>query len=222
MATAQTVINPTLIFANGQLHNGEAVRRALATPAHIIAADGGAHLALDLGYSISLLIGDMDSISPPMLHQLEAQGVEVMRFSPEKDETDLQLALQEAARRGATWIRVIGALGGRFDQQLANIYLLNLPELAACDVRLVDGSQTIWMVSAGEHDIMGTVGDTVSLIPLGGAVRGITTIGFEYPLHNETLQLGPARGISNVIAAPQPRLIIGAGVLLVVHSIGRA
>lgn len=212
----------SLIFANGDLNDGAAVRAAVAQPADVIAADGGAELALKLGCQIGLVVGDMDSIQPATLRLLEASGVEVMRFPAEKNETDLELALIEAAKRGAQSIRIIGAVGNRLDQTVANIYLLNLPVLAGIDVRLVSGSQTTWVQGEGDHALMGEVGDTISLLPLGGAVEGVTTHGLYYPLHDETLAFGPARGVSNVIAEPQPRLTIRKGRLLVIHTIGRA
>lgn len=211
-----------LIFANGDLNNGPAVRDALAQSATVIAADGGAHLALSLGLKIALVVGDMDSINPATLTELSALGVEIQHYPAEKDATDLELALIEAAQRGFRALRVIGALGGRLDQTLANIYLLNLPILRGCDVRMVSGNQTTWQLSAGDHALMGGVGDTISLLPLGGPVEGITTQQMRYPLNNETLDFGPARGVSNVIHGPAPRVAFRSGRLLVVHTQGRA
>jgi thiamine pyrophosphokinase len=217
MATTQA-----LIFANGDLNDGPAVQDALAQPAIVIAADGGAHLALEMGREIALVVGDMDSVEPATLDSLARQGVGIERHPPEKDTTDLELALLRATLYDVAQIRIIGALGGRLDQTLANIALLNLPELIGRDVRMVSGSQTTWQLSAGDYPLMGEIGDTISLLPVGGPVEGISTQDLGYPLRNETLDFGPARGVSNVISGAAPRVRFDFGHLLVVHTIGRA
>ncbi|MDQ7028235.1 MAG: thiamine diphosphokinase [Anaerolineae bacterium] len=213
-----------LIFANGKAKNGVMVGRALSDVegALIIAADGGARLASKLGFSPHIVIGDMDSLSSDELHQLEQDGAKLCRYPPEKDETDLELALIVAAEKGATWIRVLGATGGRFDQTLANVYLLALPQLDNIDIALVAKKQIIRLFRAGQHTIHGAVGDTISLIPVSGDVFGITTHNLQYPLRDETLHFGPARGISNVMQAETAQISVGDGWVLCVHTVGRA
>lgn len=212
-----------LVFTNGELNDGPAVRAALdgAQDALIVAADGGARLALACGVTPGLVVGDLDSISPEMLAQLEAQGAEVLRFPAHKDETDLELALLEAARRGAQPITLIGAAGGRLDHMLANFYLLAMPDLRAVDVRAVVGQQTLWVIGPGEHALEGAAGDTISLIPVTPEASGIVTEGLGYPLRGESLYIGAARGVSNVMLDRSARVTLGAGLLFVVHTVGR-
>lgn len=218
------MIEQVLIFANGDVGDGPMARRALdeASDAFVLAADGGARAAAYYGRKPDLVIGDMDSLSAEELAQVQAQGAEFERHSPEKDETDLELALQWAAQRKAGWVRVFGGIGGRLDQTMSNIYLLALPALRGVDVRFVSGRQAAWMIYPGENIVQGTVGDTVSLIPLSGAASGIRTENLHYPLKDETLSFGPARGISNVMTADHARVWFQDGLLLVVQTIGRA
>lgn len=213
-----------LIFANGDINDGAMVRRALAaaTEPTIVAADGGARAALYFGYLPHLVIGDLDSLSAVEIQNLTARGVELRRFPPEKDETDLELALRYAAEQRADHVRIVGGIGDRLDQTLANMYLLALPELTGLDVAFVAGKQEIWLLHSGSHTIMGSPGDTVSLIPLGGAVEGVSTDGLYYPLRDETLAFGPARGVSNVMQHDQAQVSLREGVLLVIHTVGRA
>jgi thiamine pyrophosphokinase len=213
-----------LLFANGRPKNGSMVRRALldATGAQIIAADGGARIAWRYNRLPDVVVGDMDSLSEEELHQLESQGAVIVRHPREKNETDLELALLYAAAHGATWIRVIGALGGRFDQMLANVYLLAMPQLAHCDVAMVARRQMIRVLRAGTHTLDGHNGDTISLIPISGDVHGITTQGLRYLLENETLLFTLARGISNVMTGASAEITIGEGMLLCVHTRGKA
>lgn len=214
----------SLIFANGEPNDGPMVRRALAEGADavVIAADGGARVAGYFGLQVDHVIGDMDSLSAEELERLEAQGAAVQRYPVDKDATDLELALSWAAEEGINWMRVIGGVGGRTDQVLANIYLLALPVLAGCDVELVAGRQSIRLLRPGNHELQGEVGDTLSLIPVGGDVRGVSTQNLKYPLKEETLEFGPARGISNVLQSEVGHVSLSAGLLLAVHSVGKA
>ena len=213
-----------LIFANGKAKDGMMVRRALteAQGALIIAADGGARIAQKFGFVPQVVLGDMDSLTTEELQQLTSAGSILHRYPAEKNETDLELALMYAAEKGATWIRVLSATGGRFDQTLANVYLLALPQLEGCDIALVADNQIIRLLRAGTHMLNGNEGDTISLIPVSGDVSGITTQNLKYPLTNETLHFGPARGMSNVMLGKSAEVTVGDGWVLYVHTEGRA
>ncbi|MDZ4770159.1 MAG: thiamine diphosphokinase [Chloroflexota bacterium] len=217
-------IRRALIFANGDPNDGAMVRRALddAPDALAIAADGGARLARHYERLPHVVIGDMDSVAVDDLAWAQRVGAQIMRYPAAKDETDLELALLCAAERAADWIRVIGGVGDRLDQTLSNVYLLALPELIGRDVRLVAGKQEAWLVGVGTTTIDGAPGDTVSLLPLAGDASGIDTDGLVYPLRAGTLRFGPARGVSNVLAGARATVTVGAGALLVIHTVGRA
>jgi thiamine pyrophosphokinase len=215
-----------IIFANGEFPNPRGVKDLLLSgdrdDVAIIAADGGTHHALAAGAIPDIIIGDLDSLSPEARTRAEAAGAQIIRFSPRKDETDLELALLHAAHSGATEITILSALGGRLDQTLANVLLLALPELRGLDVRIVEGAQEAFLIQ-GETTITGQPGDTVSLIPLGGDAEGVTTDGLEWPLDEDVLRFGPARGVSNVLTAPQAHVRVRRGTLLcvVIHRSGK-
>lgn len=213
-----------LVFANGDLDDGPAVQAALAAApgAWVVAADGGARLALSCGRVPQVVVGDMDSLTAGELDDLRARGAALERHPAAKDETDLELALVVAARHDAAWIRILGATGQRLDQTLANVSLLALPDLTGRDVRLVAGSQTTRLIGPGEHALDGAPGDTISLIPLAGDALDVRTVGMLYPLRGERLGFGPARGLSNVIAESGARVALAVGSLLVIHTPGRA
>jgi len=204
-----------VIVANAPAVDVAPYRSLIQAADRLIAADGGGTALFREGYAPSLLIGDLDSIIPEALAAYQAQGVVIERHRPDKDETDLELALLAAARMGATRIDVIGALGGRWDQSLANVMLFGMDELRERQVRLIDLPQQIWLVH-DESIIPGLEGDTVSLLPFGGNAHGITTEGLAYPLHNGTLYYDRARGVSNVIDKLPARVSVRQGRLLVV------
>ena len=83
----------------------------------VIAVDGGFASLADVGCAPDLAIGDFDSLG------YVPEGVEVLVFPPEKDASDMELALGEAVARGADAVEVYGALGGRLDHTLANLQL---------------------------------------------------------------------------------------------------
>ncbi|MGD8759030.1 MAG: hypothetical protein PVJ07_02125, partial [Anaerolineales bacterium] len=59
---------------------------------------------------------------------------------------------------------------------------------------------------------------SLSLIPIAGAAVGISTQALAYPLDEDTLAFGPARGVSNVLTSRVARVVIRAGILLAVHT----
>lgn len=213
-----------LIFVNGEVADGQMVRRTLSAcdSPYVVAADGGVRVADYYELPVHCVVGDMDSITPERLDQLRESGSEIITHPPEKDFTDLELALTHVAESGYSWLRIIGGLGGRVDQTLANIYLLALPELMNCDVRLVADNQSIQLLSPGKHTLQGHKDDTISLIPVGGDVDGIVTEGLYYPLKREALYFGPARGVSNVMTSDTASLSFDTGQLLIIHTLGRA
>jgi thiamine pyrophosphokinase len=204
-----------VIFANGEFPDPQGTRDLLRSNDFVIAADGGAHHALVIGISPHVIIGDLDSLSADDRSRLEAAGSRIVSFSSRKDETDLELALGHAVRQGATEIIVLTALGGRLDQTMANLMLLTLPELSGLDTRIIEGPQTAFLIR-DEALIEGQPGDIVSLIPLGGDAVGVTAEGLEWPLREDTLRFGLARGVSNVLTASQGRVRVRQGLLLCV------
>jgi thiamine pyrophosphokinase len=214
-----------IILANGVLKDPAVLKARLADHRGgwlVIAADGGSQHAAALGLTIDAVVGDLDSIEPALRESLATTGASISAWPPEKNETDLELALLHAAAHGAGHIVVLGALGGRLDMTVANILLLTHPQMAGRRIELWDGPQTAWLVHPPGAGITGEPGDTLSLIPLGGDAHSVTTDGLAYALEDETLVFGPARGVSNILTAPQAHVALRSGLLLAVHTPGRA
>jgi thiamine pyrophosphokinase len=210
-----------VVVANGEFERPASLLRLVDGADIVIAADGGANWLLQHERLPDVLIGDMDSVRPEVLGALARGDCRLVRHRPDKDETDTELAVAEALARGAGRITIIGALGGRVDHALANVLLLTLPQLAVVEATIYDGVSFIHLIR-DELVLHGRVGDTLSLLPVGGDVEGIVTAGLEYPLRGETLHLGPARGVSNVLTADRARITIGRGLLLAIHTPGGA
>ncbi len=206
-----------IIFANGDLADPQAVREMLQPDDYLIAADGGLRHMQALGLKPHLLIGDLDSLEDGQRAQLESEGVAVERHPRDKDETDLELALLAAAKKGCKHIRVVAALGGRLDQTLANLFLLEMDGLEGIDVRLDDGREEILIIHEAAT-LHGKPGDTVSLLARDGCTNGVTTQGLKYPLNRETLCPNRTRGVSNEMLSEEASVTVASGRLLCIHT----
>ncbi len=203
-----------IIFANGDLPDLEKARALLHEDDLIIAADGGTRHALALGLTPNVIVGDLDSL--PANFEISKFENEVILYPRDKNETDLELAIQHALTLNPEQVIILAALGGRLDQTLGNIALISNLRPSTFDIHLDDGIEEIFFC----HDtceINGTPNDLVSLIPWQGEVAGIVTTGLKWPLQNETLYPNKTRGISNEMVGEAATVQIKSGLLLIVH-----
>ena len=209
-----------VIFVNGVIPEPATVQRWVQPGDDVIAADGGAHHAVAMGLLPRVVVGDLDSISADLIDQLKTQGVEFEKYPPAKNKTDLELAIERAIRDGAQEIVLLGALGGRLDQSLANVLLMAQQDWPAT-IHLVDATEIATVIHGGESmTFEATPGSTVSLLPLSAEVTGITYTGMLYPLDNATLALGSTRGVSNEVASHPATVYIKTGIALMIQTIG--
>ncbi len=209
----------TVIVANGDIHDRATARHWLEEADRTIAADGGCRHCLSLGYPPDLLIGDLDSVTDADLTALQSAGGSVQRHPRRKDATDLELALYEVMQTGDQEVIILGAVGGRWDQSLANFLLLTNPDFSSLSLRLIEGRQQAQLIRPGQpFTLSGQEGDTVSLIPIGSEAVGITTEGLEYALHSETLPYASTRGVSNVLRGRSAKVELEDGFLLAIQT----
>ena len=191
----------------------------------VVAADGGARHAAGLGLPIDRWVGDGDSIDAGDLADLRARGIPVDLVGTDKDESDTELAITAAVAAGADDVTVLGAFGGRrLDHSIANLTLLAHPALIGRPAMLLDAWARVRLVRAPGPDgdpvvtpLPGRIGDLVSLIPFGADALQIRTDGLHYPLGDEALLLGSARGLSNVRRAADASFVLGRGAVLVIE-----
>ena len=217
IAILKTYTMRIIIFANGDLPNLEKARTLLRPDDFIICADGGTRHALALGVTPNIVIGDLDSITKDERRKIDEAGVDVIKFPADKNETDLELAIDHAVSLNPDQILILAALGGRMDQTLANIALLSNLQLANCNIRLTDSVEEIFFCR-DQTKVEGRSGDIVSLIPWQGEVTGVFTENLRWHLHHETLYPDKTRGISNEMTANVATVSITSGLLLIVHQ----
>jgi len=206
-----------LIFANGELPDIKKARLILRADDYIICADGGTRHASSLDLKPALVIGDMDSAESSLLQTLQADGALIELYPRDKNETDLELAINKAIELKPKEIVVVAALGGHLDQTLANIALLSNIQLSTLNIKFDDGAEEIFFCR-DQVQVHGRSGDIVSLIPWQGAVNEIQTENLKWKLNAETLHPDKTRGISNEMTDDIANIKISSGMLLVVHS----
>jgi thiamine pyrophosphokinase len=184
----------------------------------VVAADSGVDRAHALGLTVDVAVGDFDSVSGPGLARAEADGAAVDRHPEAKDATDLELALETALAHDPERVILLGGHGGRLDHLLANALLLATPALADVDVTAQMGAARIDVVRPRRAlELVGAVGDLVSLLPVHGAALAVRTAGLLYPLADEDLPVGTTRGVSNELVATTATVSLREGVLLAVR-----
>lgn len=180
----------------------------------VIGADSGVEYARRLGLEVNLIVGDLDSVSANVL--ADYPDVRIERHSPDKDQTDLELAIDAASAIDAGQVIVVGGSGGRIDHLLANAALLTSERFAGLELSWLTAEARTHVVRS-TMTIHGSAGDLVSLIPYGGTAAGVSTTGLLWSLESDVLPSGTTRGISNEMTGPVARVSLTEGVLLVTH-----
>jgi len=185
-------MNSILILCNGSPPSEQLFNKYRAKTDHLIAADGGANIALKLGTIPDVIIGDLDSYEGS-----DKESAEII-FRPSQELNDLEKALQHAQKEMGTHIYILGATGHRLDQTLKNLSVLKQFSPNFDQIRMADNfGETRLLPPTFSDDF--TIGTQLSLFPLSGKVTGITTKGLKYPLNNEFLKNGVRDGSSNEV-----------------------
>ncbi|MFZ2396976.1 MAG: thiamine diphosphokinase [Smithella sp.] len=181
----------------------------------VICCDGGARNFQYLGIKPDVIIGDMDSIDPAQLASYSDQGIKIIKYSANKDFTDTELALDYALDLNPDAIFIWGALGGRVDHTLANVFLLCKGQEKGINTYLIDEYGEAFVLDK-KAVFINEAGKTVSLLALSPRVTGITLKGFLYSLEKSTLKMGETRGVSNIINEDRASISVRSGKLLVI------
>lgn len=200
-----------LVAANGY---GRPAQLAAHTFDRIIAVDGGLGHLEALGRTPDVIVGDMDSVKERGDLKARYPDADLRVYPPEKNATDLELALELCLEEGIDRVLLIGAVGGRIDHELGNLYLIGRFYEKGIDITIETGDQRIFPL-AGSCSIEDREGDLFSLIPLD-TLTSVTLEGFAYPLDDFRLERGSSRGLSNVIASKQASVRLEGGLALVV------
>ncbi len=202
-----------LVVAAGAKPPAPLLRKRADEADFVIAVDGGLYALTDIGIVPGLIVGDMDSVEPSLIDKMRAKGSDVVLAQCEKNDTDTWLAMQEARKREANEVVLLGATGGRTDHLLSNLMLLKWSLKNGVKLTIEDEVQTI-EIGAGDFEIYGKTGQTVSILPVNSFAR-VTVKGLYYPLQNLLLTNGRPRGVSNVFQEPKATIHTTQPVLVI-------
>lgn len=184
-----------------------------------VGVDGGCLKLLEQGLPLDIAVGDFDSVSETDLNKIRTQAKQVVQSVPEKNDTDLELALKavfEAYPEAA--VTVYGAFGGRLDHFLSNIFFPTDPDLTPYmeQIQLVDGQNRLIYRPAGCHEIQPDPAMSyVGFMPVGEGHLEIT--GAKYPLHQENYFLKAMYGSNEFLDQPI-QVSLDRGYLVIVYS----
>lgn len=194
------------VVANGEIISYDKTKRLLSTFEKVIAVDGGLDHCEKMKIIPYKIVGDLDSVSAQTLKKYP--HVPLLKYPREKDESDLELAIDDLLNEDVDFITLFGVLGKRVDHLLYTLYLLTRHP-----TKLVIESEdeTIFCLQGQKH-IKAFPGQTVSLIPLN-QVSGLTTEGLKWELHHATFDK-KFMSLSNICLGNSFKVNVGSGDLL--------
>ncbi len=204
--------------------------RAEKLQGFVIAADGGFDVLRRNGIVPDLLVGDFDSLNPKGIQneetagngQEEADGFraeKIIRHPPEKDDTDMLLAVKEGLRKGYREFWIYGGLGGRLDHTFANVQTLEYIAKQGGRGYLIGERETLTVI---RNDCLILPENTqqtyryVSVFCLGDAAEGVSLRNLKYPLENAVLTKEFPLGVSNEFTGEKAQIEVMQGSLLVI------
>lgn len=212
MALGMKEASPFLVLLGGDLVVTERLR-ACTKGLRAIAADGGMRHAAELGVSPELWVGDFDS-TPAELADAWPE-VERLPYPEGKNETDGELAVNQALARGASEIVLAGALGGeRTDHAVFHLLHACRLKTAGIPVLVTSGTEEATPLAEGAQRFDLPKGSLFSIIGFC-TLTGIDIEGARYPLDDYRLAFGASRTISNIAEGPVT-ITIGSGTAVLI------
>ena len=188
-----------------------------------VGVDAGSLFLLQHQLPLDMAIGDFDSVSPADFQQIEQAAKELIQAPAEKDDTDLELALKTVFERyPQAQARVFGALGGRIDHLLSNLFLASEPDLAPFmgQMELAGADNRILFRPAGQHRLSPMEGMTyISFMPADGS--HLTIKNAKYPLREENFFFKKCYS-SNEFLDGDIQIALDTGYVVIIYSKDRS
>ncbi|HLR62164.1 MAG TPA: thiamine diphosphokinase [Lentibacillus sp.] len=184
-----------------------------------IGADRGSLTLVENSITPDYAVGDFDSMNDTDKDAVRRQAKVFEQYPSEKDQTDLEIALEQAYSLNPEKIYLFGVTGGRLDHEIINIQLLYSIMDRNIKGLIADSQNQLELSGAGTHKISYDKNyPNISFIPYTQFVRGLTLEGFYYPLTDETITWGSTLCISNKLISDFGTFSYEEGILLVIKS----
>ncbi len=180
------------ILLGGDLTVTSRLREQIAG-ARVIAADSGIRHAHTLGVTPELWLGDFDSSGN---EDTLARDIPRQVFPVAKDKTDGALAIEEALRRGSTFVSLVGGFGGRFDHALGHGTQLLALARQGIGCFMTSGNEEAYPLLHSCNVTGLKAGTQLSILGFD-SLEGLTISGVRWPLQEANVPFGSTWTLSN-------------------------
>lgn len=179
----------------------------------IIAVDSGVEHLFKLSLDPNTLIGDLDSISENSLDKVKKNGVDIIAFNSNKDQTDFELALNYLEGLENSIIYIIGGESGEIDH-LLSIFLLIPSKSFFENIIWVYGDKKIIFRQKLKLNVKKM--SKFSIIPLSD-LSNLSIDGAEWNLENKNIQFGETTTLRNVANKDEINVNCDTGVFAFIY-----
>ena len=179
----------------------------------VIAADGGYDHLLQIGLRADVVIGDFDSVTSSEIW--EDTVCEKLTYPPEKDDTDMMLAIKLGLSRGFGQFNIYGGLGGRLDHTVANIQALSFLAEHSAQGILHHPDYELTVIKNSSFTVAKDKTGCISVFSLSDTSENVTIKGLEYELEGATLTNSFPLGVSNAATGKKGIISVERGTLLI-------
>ena len=179
----------------------------------IIAVDSGVEHIFKLALDPNTLIGDLDSISENSLDKVKKNGVDIIAFNSNKDQTDFELALNYLEGVENSIIYIIGGESGEIDH-LLSIFLLIPSKSFFENIIWVYGDKKIIFRQKLKLNVKKM--SKFSIIPLSD-LSNLSIDGAEWNLENKNIQFGETTTLRNVANKDEINVNCDTGVFAFIY-----
>ena len=179
----------------------------------IIAVDSGVEHLFKLALDPNTLIGDLDSISENSLDKVKKNGVDIIAFNSNKDQTDFELALNYLEGVENSIIYIIGCESGAIDH-LLSIFLLIPSKSSFENIIWLYGNKRIIFRQKLKLNVKKM--SKFSIIPLSD-LSNLSIDGAEWNLENKNIQFGETTTLRNVANKDEINVNCDTGVFAFIY-----
>ena len=173
----------------------------------IVGVDGGCSKITK--YQVDIAFGDFDSLTVPV------NAKKVYRYKKEKDETDLELAVEQMIKRDEIdEIIIYNATGGRLDHFLCNLKLLE--RYVDYNIAIIDEQNKISCLTTGIYNIAKSNYQYFSLIPCVNS--NVTIKNALYEITNKDVLRTDTYTVSNEFIDGEVFITVNQGMLYLIES----
>ena len=180
------------LIVNGGLNSTK--RDQLGNYDLIVAVDSGTEQAYKLFLKPDLIIGDLDSIDEKTIKRAEKDGVQILKYETNKNETDIELALKHVIDKEIKDITIIGGEYGEIDH-LFGVLTVIISFQEDQQISWIHKDQTVIIPNTKKIAIGNNV--EFSILPFTN-LKNLNISGAQWNIDNENIEFGKSVTLRNI------------------------